>query len=592
MKITNISIENFKSITKIDFEIQSSNIFVWPNNSGKTSILQAIRLWDMGRRAILENKATFLKSKKQRFGIGINVQSLSALPVKTVNEIFRDQLVIKNKENTRIKIKLEYQDDIDWWCEIEFYFSNTKDTIRCDLWESCSTGGEIISDIDFRNRKILFEKLEKVKLAYLQPMTAINKDEEKLENWAIYTRLASWNTAWVLRNLCYKLFNEKNEKWELLKSFIKDSFMVQLADPVYNLSLGTIELHTFTDKNKKNQMYQLTSLWRWCLQSILLFAFILDNNDSIVLLDEPDAHLENFKQKWLYNKLIEFCKDSQSQIFLATHSESIMNEWIDDNIVWVRWNKTHNLTNQHSVKNFKKILSEYWVDKYYNVEKYLHIIYLEWLTDKRIITEFAKKLWYADLISRIENTNDVYFDYAWDNVVGKFKSQFYSLKEVVGDDLKWLAIYDRDPDKIQNDEIDNPQVIFWKRREIENYFFYEYVILDWLKDKISKSRSSDWSENLFMNLDIVEIITWDMKKAIQKQTKPSDYEKWNQWSFDQQKASEYLEGIFSEFLTYNPEYRNYIIDKKDYYELVQFINITDIDNDIKNKIDKILEAIM
>jgi len=591
MKIKKISITNFKIFDTIEFEVENINILIWPNNSGKTTILQALWLWNIWRINILENERTFLNpKKKERFGLWINIQSLSALPVKIANELFKDQLVIKNKQNIKIQIRLDFEDDVNWSSELIFYFSNTKDSIRCNIWENCFFDWKIIWNEDFETKKILFEKMKSIKLAYLQPMTAISKDEEKVENWAIYNRLASWNTAWVLRNVCYKLYNEKNDKREVLKKLIKDSFVVNLSDPLYNENFGTIELYAWTEKNKKNQIYQLGSLWRWCLQSILLYAFILDNEDAVVLLDEPDAHLEMFKQKWIYNQINQMCKENSSQIFLATHSESIMNEAIDDNIIWVWANNTHNLVNQHNKKNFSKILSEFGVEKYYNCQKYWHIIFLEWNTDKKILVEFAKKLWLDNLIDKVENKNEVYFDYAGDNVVEKFKKQFYAFKEVVWPNLQWLAIYDKNPEKEQIEEEQNPNILFWAKREIENYFFKEYVILDWLKDRIN---NANWNnQTLFFNQNTIENILSDMKKAIQKQTKPVDYENRNKWSFDNQKASEYLENFFSEFLSYNPkEYRKYIIEKKDFFEFVKFIKTEDIDKEIITKLNKIEKII-
>jgi predicted ATP-dependent endonuclease of OLD family len=45
MKLRNIKIERFKRIDSIDFDLDGVNILVGGNNSGKSTIIQAIHFW-------------------------------------------------------------------------------------------------------------------------------------------------------------------------------------------------------------------------------------------------------------------------------------------------------------------------------------------------------------------------------------------------------------------------------------------------------------------------------------------------------------------------------------------------------------------
>src|SRR5947208_15362033 len=44
MRITSLHIENFRSIKSLDVELGETTVFVGPNNSGKTAILDAVRI--------------------------------------------------------------------------------------------------------------------------------------------------------------------------------------------------------------------------------------------------------------------------------------------------------------------------------------------------------------------------------------------------------------------------------------------------------------------------------------------------------------------------------------------------------------------
>lgn len=46
--LTKLTIRNFKLFTDVEIELGERVIFIGPNNSGKTSALQALALWDIG----------------------------------------------------------------------------------------------------------------------------------------------------------------------------------------------------------------------------------------------------------------------------------------------------------------------------------------------------------------------------------------------------------------------------------------------------------------------------------------------------------------------------------------------------------------
>ena len=46
--LTKLTIRNFKRFEEVEIELGSPVVFAGPNNSGKTSALQALALWDIG----------------------------------------------------------------------------------------------------------------------------------------------------------------------------------------------------------------------------------------------------------------------------------------------------------------------------------------------------------------------------------------------------------------------------------------------------------------------------------------------------------------------------------------------------------------
>jgi len=54
-------------------------------------------------------------------------------------------------------------------------------------------------------------------------------------------------------------------------------------------------------------------------QTLLLLAHLAANPGAVLLLDEPDAHLEVLRQRQTYQVLTEAAAETNSQIIAASH---------------------------------------------------------------------------------------------------------------------------------------------------------------------------------------------------------------------------------------------------------------------------------
>jgi predicted ATP-dependent endonuclease of OLD family len=48
--LTRLRVRNFKRFTEADIELGQAVVLIGPNNSGKTTALQALALWEIGVR--------------------------------------------------------------------------------------------------------------------------------------------------------------------------------------------------------------------------------------------------------------------------------------------------------------------------------------------------------------------------------------------------------------------------------------------------------------------------------------------------------------------------------------------------------------
>src|SRR5713101_3226049 len=87
--LTRLRIRNFKRLEDVDIELGRAVVLIGPNNSGKTTALQALALWDVGLRKWNEKRSGKDTPEKSP-AVTINRRDLIALPVPAANLLWRD----------------------------------------------------------------------------------------------------------------------------------------------------------------------------------------------------------------------------------------------------------------------------------------------------------------------------------------------------------------------------------------------------------------------------------------------------------------------------------------------------------------------
>jgi hypothetical protein len=129
--LTNLKIKNFKRFADADIELGKTVIFVGPNNSGKTTALQALALWDIGLRKWNE-KRLGRETPEKRPGVTINRRDLIAIPVPDANLLWgnlhvRDIKRANGRQETRnVRIDITVSGVTEgnpWDCGLEFDYA-------------------------------------------------------------------------------------------------------------------------------------------------------------------------------------------------------------------------------------------------------------------------------------------------------------------------------------------------------------------------------------------------------------------------------------------------------------------------------------
>jgi hypothetical protein len=195
---------------------------------------------------------------------------------------------------------------------------------------------------------------------------------------------------------------------------------------------------------------------------MLLLSYMLANPGSVLLLDEPDAHLEILRQRDVYNLITEVAAANGSQIIAASHSEVVLQEAAERDVVMAFVGRPHRVDTR-SRHQVKKALESIRMADYYVAEQKGWMLYLESSTDLAILRRLADRLDHAakgvlnDLVPVI---------YLGNNIPNEARDHFQGLREAKPD-LVGFALSDR----LEKELHTGSQLVerMWSRREIENY---------------------------------------------------------------------------------------------------------------------------
>ncbi len=545
--LTSISVRNFKQFEDITVHLDDVVVFVGPNDSGKTTALQALSLWELGLRRWRERWGIVPTSDMQRPGVSINRLDLFSVPVNHANQLWRG---LRTREanrqqagtsNVRIEIEVHGRSKTGdpWTCGFEFDYANPESFYCRPLRTSLDGKSKL---------PVPAEALEE-RVAFLPPMSGLASSEAMLQRGTINVLLGQGRTAEVLRNLCFQVFIDQREGWNDVSARMHQLFGATILDPHYNPERGEITLR-YRDSRMPNLDLDLSSSGRGFQQTLLLTAYMLLHPNSVVMLDEPDAHLEILRQRQIYQAITETAAQQSSQLLIATHSEVVLNEAGDRHTVTAFIGDPHRMDGRSS--QVFKALAEIGFEKYLQAAQQGWVLYLEGSTDLAVLRAFARQLGHQ-AATALERP----FVHYVGNQPMQARQHFYGLREAYPD-LRGFALFDH-----LNLPSGRSEVLAeysWQKREIENYFCSRNLLLRWV----------DAQFPLFVQNMKDAISDVENARRVLDQTSP--------WDGDTKVSEDFLSPLFRSF--YEKMGMSGGVSKSDYHFLVGHMEPADIDPEV------------
>lgn len=463
--IRKVTLRRFKRFAEETFDFGGSHIVLaGPNNCGKTTVLQAIAAWSfaMDRWKRLNDY--------QRHGgsftkCPITRQTFSAVPLRTFELLWTDR-----SPSRPIEIEVQLT-ELARPLTMEFI----PDTTEQVLVRPKPTEPEDVRGMD-------------IQAVFVPPMSGLSTDEPVYQAPKIEQLLGQSRPGEVIRNLLLTAYDNA-PAWQRLTATIRELFAFELLPPDGTGADIVAEYRMGADR----KALDIASAGSGFQQVLMLLTFLNTRQGSVLLLDEPDAHLHIFLQEAIFQRLREAAIHSGSQLIVSTHAEVIIDS-VDLAELCILVNRPIRITANQQRQDLIQALRVIDNVDIMNVHIAPGILYVEDYTDLAILRAFATVLNHPakDLLGPRIYWKPIVSDRGRSQRGVKARDHYDALL-LAKPGCRALELVDGDSrGEIQGTPITGTgyQRLRWRRYEIESYLFHPAALERFVEEKVGAGAAS------------------------------------------------------------------------------------------------------
>lgn len=468
--ITKLTLRNFKSVGEQVYEFTQFDLLVGRNNSGKSTVLQALAIWQF---CVDEFHRSTRGGAK---GIQVVLPNFTALPVPEFNLLWKNRDIRHSPSKSSSK-KQEYIliEIIVDWSGPEGSSSSFGVALRYHspqaIYAIPSDGWAVFREFDKGARL--------PRIAYVPPFSGLEPSEEWRDDGPLRKQVGKAQPGSVLRNLLYRVcpaledvsehkvgktilqILQPPKEWREIAEVVKRWFGVQLMTPEYHKGVDTQIKVQYRQGDKDFDIIAGGSGFH---QTLTLLGFLHGYKPTTILLDEPDAHLHVNLQREILDYFKQKSVELGTQFLVATHAEEFVRGVDASQIISLLAQVPKRIQFTPVVLRAMSDVSNEEITK---AMSYPFVLYVEGESDERILRAWAIQCGAQAAMDR------VYFKTmdggGKKNMKERADQHFAALQQIVPG-VSRLMLFDFDDlSDAFHPQPNNSSLAEWERKNIENY---------------------------------------------------------------------------------------------------------------------------
>ncbi len=471
--IRHVTIKNFKRFREHKFDLSDSVVLAGPNNTGKSTLLQAIATWKLCLNQWMAQR----KGSKavKRSGVAIHRNDITSVPLREMSLLWENRKVTgpKGMSGRRRLIEINLEGEIKgqkWNCGIEIQYMNSE-LIYARPKGTKELGLDAI-------KQFPPEAAKSLNIVHVPPLSGIDLDEPRRDRGMQDLLVGQGRPGEVLRNLLWEIAENKDVLlWQKLQKHIHDLFQIELIKPSYSPNRPYI-ICEYKEPNLTRPL-DLSNVGSGTLQVLLLVAFLYARDATVILIDEPDAHQHIVLQRQVYDLIRKVAHDQHGQVIVATHSEVILNATPPERVLGFLGQTPFMLASTTERDQLREALKRITTTELLIAQETGNVLYVEGESDERILTEWARIL---------DHPARTFFERGFVHVLGgrnlkEARAHFFAIKATTKD-IRGICLIDGDNQDKPDKEFTKAdlKLLQWDRYEIENYLLQPEAIIRFVEN--------------------------------------------------------------------------------------------------------------
>ncbi|HEY0555044.1 MAG TPA: AAA family ATPase [Thermoanaerobaculia bacterium] len=459
--ITKVRTRYFKQFTEQEFDLADHVILAGPNNSGKTTLLQAITIWYLALQKWREWQRHQRRFKPLPVEVQLTRKEFTALPLREMNDLWTDTL-------TGLRVLTIEVEGVTaqgpWRLAFEFRYQNAELVYVKPSPTHVDQLPRITEDFS---------------VIHIPPFSGIGAEETRYDRPYQDLLIGQGKAGDILRNLLLEVYeSEDKAEWKSLCARIEEIFGYQLQPPRYGGAPFIVceylrGIPRSADGGEFPEL-DIASAGSGFHQVLLLLGFFSARPSTVLLLDEPDAHLHVILQKQVYDLLRSIASRRRCQLVIATHSEVLI-DGTNPSQIMSFFKHPHLLLSDTDKDQVREALKRLTALDILLAEQSSGILYVEGETDFNLLRTWARVLTHPLSVWFIRSP-------FWHSNQGRnpreAKGHFFALR-AASHALTGILLLDGDNRRLPDREIiaEGLAVERWERYEAESYLMHPEALV-------------------------------------------------------------------------------------------------------------------
>ncbi len=483
--IQTVSLKYFKKFQEQTFDLDDRIVLAGPNNSGKSTLLQAISVWRLVLSHWQKERVGNGSRSDARTGVPISRKAFTSIPLGEMNLLWTNRKTAFSRDEAKgkkpghpkgIEIRVDGTDRRGKrWSVAAWLRFSSKEQIYAKV---IGGDGEPLTEFPFF--------LEEFRVVHVPPFSGIGAEETRYDAGYRNLLIGQGKPGDILRNLLLKIHQENPEGWTALVDHVRELFGCTLLEPRYGAHDPFIRVE-YRESGGNGKPFDLASAGSGFHQVLTLFGFLYAHSASVLLVDEPDAHAHVLLQRQVLDRLREAAREMACQLVISTHSEVLLEDTAPANILSF-YGRPHRLGVNFEREQVREALKRLTARDILLAERGRNILYLEDFSDLKILTAFARVLDHP-VCERLKNP---FFHPMRGSNPREARGHFFGLK-AISPEISGVVLLDGDNRNLPDHEVagENLTLLRWRRYEIENYLLHPAVLERFVRETQSIQRQSD-----------------------------------------------------------------------------------------------------